>query len=44
MKQKQGVAGLLDVGDRGVDLEGRGDGLATLGAQVIVLEAVKSKP
>ena len=36
--------GSLDVGDRGVDLECPGDGLAALGAQLVVPEAAKSDP
>ena len=37
-------AGLLDVGDRSVDLECLGDGLAALGAQAGVCEAEKRDP
>ena len=36
--------GLLDVGDRGVDLEGLGDCLAALGAQLVEVEAGKGDP
>ena len=44
MRQKQGVAGLLDVGDRSVDLECLGDGLAALGDQTVALKAAKRDP
>ena len=37
-------AGLLDGGDRRVDLEGLGDGLAALGAQVVVEQTAKMDP
>ena len=37
-------AALLDVGDRGVDLEGLGDCLAALGAQLVVPDAAKGTP
>ena len=36
--------GLLDGGDRGVDLECLGDGLAALGAQVVAVETAKMDP
>ena len=37
-------AGLLDGGDRRVDLEGPGDRLAALGAQVVAVETAKMDP
>ena len=36
--------GLLDVGDRRIDLEGLADRLAALGAQLVPLEAAKMRP
>ena len=36
--------GLLDVGDRGVDLEGLSDRLAALGGQIVGREAAKRDP
>ena len=37
-------AGLLDVGDRGVDLERLGDRFAALGAQLVAVETAKMGP
>ena len=37
-------AGLPDAGDRGVDLEGLGDRLAALGAQLVPRETAKRDP
>ena len=36
--------GLLDVGDRRIDLEGLADSLAALGAQAVFVEAANKTP